>query len=121
MDQVATLQMNMQQMEASFSKREKDWQMEQARVVALQTHDATHAKETIQALETKSVTTLSELSVPINLLVSTGAVQVLHIVAKASGKRTETHCIPSLCRLTRGVARSFTTDCDSLSAAIPLG
>ncbi|KAF0697583.1 Aste57867_11747 [Aphanomyces stellatus] len=53
MDQVATLQMNMQQTEASFAKREKDWQMEQARVVALQTHDATHAKETIQALETK--------------------------------------------------------------------
>ncbi|RHY31926.1 hypothetical protein DYB32_003033 [Aphanomyces invadans] len=53
MEQIATLQLSLQQSEATFQKREKEWQMEHAKQLALHSHDETHTQHTTSALETK--------------------------------------------------------------------
>ncbi|ETW02788.1 hypothetical protein H310_05277 [Aphanomyces invadans] len=62
MEQIATLQLSLQQSEATFQKREKEWQMEHAKQLALHSHDETHTQHTTSALETKLAQKVTELA-----------------------------------------------------------
>ncbi|RLN99954.1 hypothetical protein DYB28_004057 [Aphanomyces astaci] len=53
MDQIASLQLALQQSDESFQKREKEWHLEQAKQVALQSHGDTHTQHTTAALQAK--------------------------------------------------------------------
>ncbi|RHZ02097.1 hypothetical protein DYB31_003262 [Aphanomyces astaci] len=53
MDQIASLQLALQQSEETFQKREKEWHLEQAKQVALQSHGDTHTQHTTAALQAK--------------------------------------------------------------------
>ncbi|KAF0685203.1 Aste57867_22859 [Aphanomyces stellatus] len=80
--------------------------------------------QSVADVSARIVATLSEDPAAIEPLVSGGAVEVLHLAAKAGGPSTVTHCVISLCRLTRGAATctKIVQDglFDILSAAIPL-